>query len=355
MIRSLFKTQGGFSLIQAMVLAGAVAGMAYVGTKMTTDQIMAQKGVESKGRLEQLHSMIYSILQDKNHCTETFTQNSISPAPSATQNLTAVWTKGAKVFEVNVNAGTTTYNPDLVYMNKTVTINDMDIVFPAGFDQHANLEIVYGKLDNADQGSKTGRGYGGKAIKKTIQIKVQRRPSDNSFESCYAVDIGENENMVKDFCEGLGADNDPSTDNLFEWSDEYQRCILKDIKCPSGKIFAGFDSNGLRQCYLIQEWMDFSELIDTTSLSTCNAAVSTSVGFVLDGGKAKVQCGSGYSCAYSGGGKCCLGSQDFADCDNTCLPAEAPGCFCDCGGGQIVGMCNACMYCGAFPGCSMIP
>lgn len=291
MIRKLLS-QSGFSIIQGMLLAAAVAGMAYVGTKLTTDQKMAQKGIESKGRVEQLHSMIYSVLQNKDHCTESLLVNAVTlPAPSTNYAILGVWTKGSSpstpVFGIKTFYHATR---DLVYMNQSVTINSLMVDIPADLGTHANLKIEYGKLEDQKSRVQSGKGYGAKQVAKNIKIKFQTNPATGTIESCYAVDEAENQDMIKDFCEGLGADNDTSTPNLFEWSDSFQRCVLKDINCPSGQVFAGYDSNGIRKCYAIKDWMNVGDLIDQTSLTSCNAVTSNTVGFVVVGTQVKVQC-----------------------------------------------------------------
>lgn len=285
MINKIFRSQNGFSIIQGMILASVVAGMALVGTKVITDQKLAQKGVESRSRLEQLHSMIFSIMQNKDHCTRTFAANSISPAASTSVTLPSIWTNGATQ-AVFVNKSVPPYAR---YMNNSVTINGMTIDFPAALNQHASLKIKYGKLDETDAQAKTGRGYGAKEFQKTIKLKIQRHPTTSAFESCYAVDEAENQDMIKNFCEGLGSDNNPATANLFNWDYTAQRCVLNDLNCPTGKVFTGYDANGLRQCYAIKDWMNFGSLIEST-LSTCNAGSSNDVKFVLSGGKAQVSC-----------------------------------------------------------------
>jgi hypothetical protein len=377
MFKRLLRSQTGFSIIQGMMLAAAVAGMAYVGTKLTTDQKLAQKGAESKGRVEQLHSMIYSIMQNKVHCTETFKQNGITPianecyagtpsplgshgacfdlggSPGATHPpgdgpcadgtqppdticikhtgdalpsgpcdwttmchglgdqtlgttnpMTSIWTASntSPVFRINANAGTSNYDPALLYMNNSVSINNMNVIISGDPAQHADFELVYGKIDSKDLGSRTGKGFGGKATRKVIKLKIQRDVKTNLFESCYAVDEVENQNMVKDFCEGLGADNNPATPNLFEWDATHQKCVLKDTQCPSGQIFTGFDSNGQRLCYAIQNWMNFNDLIDSTA-TNCNLTTNSVVRFGIVGKKVQIQCGETCtnSCDCAGG------------------------------------------------------
>lgn len=352
MFKKLLRSQTGFSIIQGMMLAAAVAGMAYVGTRLTTDQKLAQKGSESKGRVEQLHAMIYSIMQNKDHCTETFLKAGIVPAVNSCykappMTLTSctdmvstpgvVWTKGNPAAVFKVKAASTTYDSTLVYMNNSVTINEVHVTFPASLSSHADMKILYGKIDSADTGARTGKGYGSKTVAKTIKLKIQRDPTTNAFESCYAVDVNENQDMVKDFCEGLGADNNTGTASLFTWDATHQKCVLIDNQCDLGEVFTGFDSNGQKLCYKVKDWMDFGALIDGTA-NQCNSVNRPRMHFgTIPGNKVQIQCecyndcgAAGIACFYTVPGcpgtigqlTTCGGSTQYC----TSAGSSSPGC-----------------------------
>lgn len=310
MFKRFISGQSGFSLIQGMMLATAVAGMAYVGTKLTTDQKLAQKGADSKGRVEQLHSMIYSILQNKDHCTATLNYIG-TKTPGTTQFLRPInLNTGAMPFQVNVEKkfGTGNSNPNYLYMNGAVSIDDMQVTFPPTFDQHANLKITYGKIDSKSTESRSGKGYGSTTYAKNIKLKIQST-SAGVYESCYAVDEAQNQDMVKDFCDRLGQTD---TNNLFSWDPVRQKCVLNETKCPYGQVFTGFDSNGKPRCAPILNWMNFNDLIDTTSETNCNVSTSNDVRFVsVAGNKVQIQC--------------------RASCTTSCDCAGGPGMNCESG------------------------
>lgn len=347
------KSQSGFSVVQGLMLASAVAAMALVGTKLTTDQKLAQKSNESQSRLEQLHTLIYSTLQNRDHCTETYNANicyeSIAqaqeecegssanvvkvipasdpnnecgengpfvshrycykatgasqcdswvvcdgtnipnPIMSGTRTLNKIMNRGTPdpLFKINTGAGTSNYDASLIYMNNSVSINKMELKYlPSGTGV---LEITYGKLASTDMGSRTGKGFGGTTIKKSITLKIQKN-ANMDFESCYAVVANENENMVKDFCVNLGADNNPMTPNLFAWDNNLQKCVLQNVSCPTGEYFRGFDSNGVKQCHVIKDSLDLSLLFDTTTQNDCYLQTSSIVRFVIVGNKVQIQC-----------------------------------------------------------------
>jgi hypothetical protein len=303
MVKRIFRSQNGFAIVQGMLLAAAVAGMAYVGTKMMTDQKMAQKGVESRSRLEQLHSSIYSILQNKEHCTQTLFNAGVVTsvrrvtARSGVGQARAMTITSQPVLAIST-AGSTTpvfttkdYNPSagvITYMSRSVTINNMELACEDTWCSLVDLKISYGKLDHQTDG-KTGVGYGGKQLTKTIKLQIQTN-STNDFESCYAVTVGENESLIQDFCKELGADSDPNTDDtLFTWNAQTKKCEIVDLKCQTGEVFAGWDSNGIRRCHAIKDWMNLANVLDTSSVSCPKN--STSVKFVISAaGKAQIQC-----------------------------------------------------------------
>ncbi len=296
-MKSLFN-QNGFSIIQGLMIASAVAGMGYVGTRMMQDQKLSQKGVIARNNVEQLHDMVYAILQNKDNCTSTMIAESLHIdsvwTSAANQSMTGVYTRNAslptapaKVFEINNSA---TYDGSRTYMSNTVTIDSINLIKPAGLDfsNPANIEILYRKLDSS--GSKRlGEGYGGETLKKVIPVKIQRNAA-GTFLSCYAVSNGDNEDLIKDFCQQLGQNDGTSNPSMFVWSPALQQCVLKDLKCPSGEVFAGIDTNGTRRCARIQDWMNFNDLIDNTSTG-CNPATATAVRFVDNGaGKVRILC-----------------------------------------------------------------
>lgn len=282
---SFIKNQAGFSIIQGMLLAAAVAGLAYVGTRLMTDQKLAQRGAETKDKVEQIHNMIYSILQNKEHCQATF--SSLPLTPGSNHTLTSITTSsGATPFRVNT---TTTYDPALMYMNNTVSIRRINIAYPPDLKDLATLTMTYGRMEKDDMARRSGAGYGGQTVSRNIKIKLQRTQL-GAFEGCYAVEEGQNENLIEDFCKELGATPGDlsNNDSLFEWDPVTNVCRPRDLSCPPGRIFAGFDSNGVRRCNTIEKWTDMTTLVNNTVHPHCSMA--DEVGFEIVGNKAKIKC-----------------------------------------------------------------
>ena len=381
MLKKFLQNQAGFSLIQGMILATAVAGMAYVGTKMTTDQKMLQRTADSNSRVDQLHKIIYSVLQNKANCERTFSQNGINPvayacnasalaaqstcmslggspgaqhlngegpcyfpagpgpdticlpyieAPSTSCKsymlchgiqsligtkdfLNGVWSSdsAAALFKINTNIGTTAYDPNLVYMNNSVSIVSMELTYPADLaTADATLKILYGKLDSKDMGSRSGQGYGGNRIAKDISIKIQRNPFTKGYDSCYAVTGASNDTLNKDFCEQLGVTG-AAGDKLFTWDTATNTCKLN-LKCANDEVFTGWDSNGNKLCKKLASQMDLNNLL-AGGLS-CDLTSVKNVKFTVSGGKVQIDCSGG-----TGGGTPCSTSCDCPGSYDVCV------------------------------------
>jgi len=295
------NNQSGFALIQGMVVASVLAGSALLATRLLTDQKAAQKGAETRDQIEQLHSIIYSTLQNKDHCSATYWENGLTATPLAdgttAYNLTSIRTQSGPgvnitaptsvadrpiLFQVNSGA---TIDPTKTYMNNNVTISSMKLThFPGTTPTPpSELVITYNRLDTV-AGTKTG--YGGKSIVKKIPIVIQRGPN---IISCYAVDVSTSTGNVlnaKDTCTSLG--------NFFSWDTALNTCKLNNSTCGTGTglIFMGVNSNGDPICRSIDSGMDFSNLIDPTgsSCDTAPAGTATNVKFKVVGDKVQIQC-----------------------------------------------------------------
>jgi Cys-rich repeat protein len=131
-------------------------------------------------------------------------------------------------------------------------------------------------------------------IEKKISIKLQK-DSTNRFQSCYAVETGTNQDLVKNFCNNLGSSdgNAATVDSIFEWDPATNSCKLKDLRCPIGQIYSGFDSTGVRRCHTIQQWSNLGNFIDTAASATCAPANAPNVRFVFTtGARMRVDCGA---------------------------------------------------------------
>lgn len=295
------SNQSGVSIVQGLVLAAVIAGMAYIGTRMTTDQKLIAKTAESRSKIEDLHNLVYGIMQNREHCKATLTGTTV--AAGATTPLTSIKTLGGGV-PFRVQSGT-----NYMYLGNAVAINSINITYPPDLKDLATMTMEYSRLESDNANRRSGQGFGSKTIKKNISIKIQRKAG--AFDYCYAVETGENSDLIKEFCEQLGSDG-TAANAVFQWDPNNNVCVPRNLNCPSGQVFAGFDSNGQRRCYAIKDWMNFGDLIDNTGMSCPSGSADVRFMIAPDGKHVKIYCAgpacgadgynvTGTSCATNGG------------------------------------------------------
>lgn len=305
-MKKLFMNQSGFSLVQGMILAGVLAGSGLVATKMLNEQKMIQKGIETKDQIEELHNVVYSALQNNGNCSATMLANSVADDMSTgsalkTLPINYIRTESGDVI-IQKYDNTQSADENLrnrTYMSGNVQIKDINVKYnPATTNGMGEIEIIYERLQSgkgaaaADDGKRRMKsGYGGKTIKKTIGMRVQRNPvmASRPFTSCYAVtsqntntvpgvsaEIG-NQDIGKSLClemiSSVGAGEIPA----FRWDDATSSC-LPNSACPSHQIYTGVSTTGAVRCRNLNEWVDFNPMIEATE-GTCSPGQSA--GFVI--------------------------------------------------------------------------
>lgn len=301
-MKNLIINQVGFSMVQGMVIAGVVAGSSLVATRLLTDQKLAQKNAETRDQIEDLHSVIYSVLQNRQNCEATIVGNSLTSslltstsAPGIT--LPSVRTANPAAAVYSIHGG----NINNTYMNKNVLIQSMNIVYnPAAGT--ANLKVVYERLQAGDINKKTKRGYGAKRISKDVKIRVQRNPfvTGKPFESCYSLtdskvstgSMEQGNDINRELC--LEMNNNVTGDgsltgiSVFVWDEATSTCI-PNAKCPDHMIFTGIDSLGDVKCRRIEEWANLGNMIDPTT-GTCGPGKNVRFQISADKKKVNVVC-----------------------------------------------------------------
>lgn len=295
-MRLFFKDERGFSIVQGMIIAAVLAGSGLVATRLISDQKMVQKSSETRGDVEQLHTLIYSTLQNREHCRATIAAvtsptdlrtSLVNPSKTAATDKTtnthpqisAIRTGGVSpVIVAQITDGT----PNTAYVNGNVRINDIRIFYPIALIGHARLEVTYERL-NSKVGTKSG--YGAKTITKPMFMRLQRDPTNtgNPFVACYSVTsndltVGEgNQDNNRDMCRSLNSTGDPTgPSSLFVWDEATSSCVSKNLDCKNlvtnaGQVFTGINSNGEPECRNIVDWIDYPTLFNGTSTMSCPA------------------------------------------------------------------------------------
>ncbi len=298
-------SQSGVSMIQGLVISSVLAGSALIATRMLIDQKKLQKTVESRDQIEQVHKIIFSILQNREHCLKTLSNASILTASlgGADRAVSQIVSKLDSGATMNVNFQTnpgTSYDATKIYMNGNVSIQSMVFALPKATDPvgqnvityPSKLRITYSRLEGTNANMRTKMGFGGKQITKDIPIVLQRNTTTGTIDGCYAVQLGEtvngvtndgNNNVNQEFCSNLGSGN-----SLYVWDSTANKCVLKNNVCPDKFVFAGISSTGNAVCYPVNNYLQY--MIDTAT-SSCNTAAGATVKLTTDGtGKVIINC-----------------------------------------------------------------
>lgn len=326
----LLRLQSGFSLVQGMVLGSVIAGSALVATRLITDQKLAMKGAETRDQVEQLHSLVYAVLQNKDNCYATVkgigggtdvsaqlvgamnpTMNRIVANTHTTATATGTTYDSARIV-VETNAGAS-YDGAKTYMNGNVRIKSINWQYPAPIPEAtvtnpnpvapgagiAYLNISYERLKD-DSNSRMKKGLGAKDLRKTIAIRLQRT-STGAFDGCYAstedVSASEkgNKDLAKQMCEQLNSTGNSLTpSSLFVWDEATSTCKPKELTCKrpgldDGYVNTGINSNGQVECRKLVDWTDVNNFIDNSSPTPCTAGLKAQL-IAVPGNKVKILC-----------------------------------------------------------------
>lgn len=311
-----FFSQQGFSLVQGMVVAGVVAGSSLVATRLLQDQKLAQRAAETRDQVDQVHKIVYSTLQDKAHCAQTFNGaagttliTGTNPASPVIVNLNGIYTEGSATPIIGVFDNTLART----YANGHVIVTAIRAEYPIynaggtvlrpGFGR---LRVSYQRLSASGDINKRshGSGYGAKDITKTVLIRVQR--SGAVFNSCYSVidntngicslgatfvneadcvtaggtwtaAAGETGNidLIKKFCEELNSQGanlggGGTTTSMFDWDEATSTCKPRNNVCTgAGQVNMGINSMGQAVCKNLLEVLDLNNVIDNTGAGSC--------------------------------------------------------------------------------------
>ena len=91
-MQMVFKKQSGFSLLEIMVAAALLGGLALAGAKLMENQTKSMKTVEVRGEYNAVLTDLRSLLAVEENCTSTFGAISLTPATivaPAAQNIKA--------------------------------------------------------------------------------------------------------------------------------------------------------------------------------------------------------------------------------------------------------------------------
>lgn len=291
-----FSNSAGFSLVQAMVLSGVLAGTSLVATKLISDQKKAQTSAETRDKLEDLHMAVAAVMQNRDHCRVTMNTNGLAASLAGSTgplSLSSILTSDGQVVVNTTNA----------YMNNSVKVQSITLSAPTGSKR--NLQIVYRRMYQAsDAGTqfKAKSVVGAKTISKTLSLRIQRdppgTPTAGQFSACYSVtDPGVTDtptgvasqelgnDVARTLCNEMipivgpiGSDDADLAKKAFEWDEANSICKPK-ASCPANQIYSGINSNGTLKCRRIEDWVDFNQLLHKTPIN-CPVGQMVGISFV---------------------------------------------------------------------------
>lgn len=309
-MKNLFNNQLGFSLIQGMVIASVVAGSGLVATRLIIDQKLAQKGAETRDQIEDLHSIAYSALQNRDNCQATFvgtgTHAAITNATGVTTfDLPEIRSRSGTVPILKVHNGTLNNDSaggnNNTYMNGNVLVKSMKVTYTPTTGK-ADLNIVYERLNTTDKEKRTKSGYGAKEIKKTMALRIQKNPFDDApkpFESCYGVtssktsenSLEQGNDINKDLCLQMNGNISSVSGtgiSMFVW-DEVTSTCLPNAKCPDHMVYTGIESDGKVLCKSMADVVNMDTFIAPTT-DTCGTGKRVYFEASADGKKVQIRC-----------------------------------------------------------------
>lgn len=202
------KNNKGFSLVQVMVAAGLMGGIALgvmqLSKQMQTTTVMGETSLEES----QLFNHISTILIDANSCEETFKGLAFG---DSVESIKRVKSDGNSV-EV--------YTAGEIYGNRALELTDMIL---SGKEGEEHLTLVLKRIKSAYSGPKE--------IKKKVHLKLNFK--DGKVISCFSELSNVTETSINKSCTAMGADYDPSTQtckNIKLNGEEAQVCVAGNCK-----------------------------------------------------------------------------------------------------------------------------
>jgi type II secretory pathway pseudopilin PulG len=177
MFKQLLKSQKGFSIVQVLIAAGMMGGLALVLTKLSENQMQVQKGATEATEINEITSRLQRYFLDSDACKNSLAGKTINN--NSKINLSELKDRYNKSF-IYSTSGKNQITPNLLV--KKIEANRADNVI--------KVEVTFEKVSK--------KGFGGKEIKKSFDLDGAF--SGNTITGCYS----QMDNAVKSACTSLG-------------------------------------------------------------------------------------------------------------------------------------------------------
>jgi hypothetical protein len=274
------KNQLGVTLVEVMVAAGLMGGVALITAKLFGDQAANQAMLRTKAEISKTVSEIEVHLNNSERCkqmlggkTSSAAGTPIGVSGSLDTNLLTIstLTGGQRVVLSEKNYGL------FRIADNGVSVRDSLTYGASAVDLNINFSVT----------SKTSYFTNGREIiTKTIPVLVQKTGS--IITECGPV-LGEaNDDAKRIMCESLGG--------AATWNGT--NCILNNKTCPYGTVAVKLTSLGYLECRALASQINLDEVFDTANTINCGPTSQTlSINRV--NGKFKLSCGAS-SCLPNG-------------------------------------------------------
>lgn len=186
--------QQGFSMVQALVLIGAVSGAGAMIMRNMQEQNKLLKTADVKSSHNALRKELAEAMADTSICYKTFEAGALAPLVS-----------DLNVSTIKNGSDELIYNTGELHHGLKITsfILDLPQNYPAGYPSTGTLRIVPAtfitKVENPD--SSQSKSYGGRDI--NLQIPIHMLVLNERLQTCISSDSGSVLDALIAACEGL--------------------------------------------------------------------------------------------------------------------------------------------------------
>jgi type II secretory pathway pseudopilin PulG len=299
------KNQLGMTLVEVMVAAGLMGGVALITAKLLGDQSANQVMLRTKAEISKAVSELEVHLNNSERCKQMLAGKTTSAAGTPvgvngtldTALLKITTPTGDRTVLSEKNYGLYRIDDNAVILRDSLTYGTSAV------DLNINFSVT----------SKTSFFTNGReVIPKTIPILVQKTGA--IITECGPV-LGEaNDDAKRIMCESLGG--------AATWNGT--NCILNNKTCPYGTVAVKLTSLGYLECRPLASQINLDEVFDTANTINCGPT-SQNLSISRVNGKFQVSCGTSSSCMPDG-----TPCDDSGFCTSTrcssCCTSSGPGC-----------------------------
>ncbi len=290
------------TLVEVMVAAALMGGVALVTAKLMGDQASSQAFLKTKSAIATAVLELETHLNKSERCKQML-GGKISSASGTPIGVSG--TLDNPLLSITTPTGIArTVLQEKNYGLFRIDDNSVILKNSAAYGSSA-VELVI----NFAPTSKTSFFTNGREIiTKSIPIVVQK--SGSTIVECGPVLSDANDDAKKMMCLSLGT--------AANW--DGTNCHINQVKCPYGFVAVKMTSLGFLDCKPLATQINLNDIFDTTTVASCGPT-SPNLSIVKVGTKFQIQCSSG------GGGGCMA---DGTPCDNNLSCGVAAACTACC-------------------------